>query len=208
MDRRGVAPVVGVVLLVALTLLLATVLGVTVLDAGSGLDERREELEDRVLERTTARVTTAGPPAGELVWAADDDPGATDARYVVRFEVQPGSPTVGNSLNSVVLDLDGPTPPGLFAGTGRSDLVAVRVDTDGDGTTELDATGDVDGWTVSEGGTRLRVGLGGAAFTTPQPGDVVRVVFTGVSNPGPGTYDIRVQTSGDGNWQSGTVVIG
>lgn len=149
----------------------------------------------------------AASHAGELIWMHDPTAGASGVEMEVRFEIQPGSPTIGNSLNSVEIDI-GSGSPDMFTGTDQADVVTLGVDTDGDGTVDDDISGDVDAWTVSDGGSTLKVGLSGAAYTNPQAGEVIVLVVEDVDNPpSPGTYDAEVQTSGDGNWQSGSLNI-
>jgi len=137
----------------------------------------------------------------------DRTAGETDVRMEVNFEIQPGSPAIGNSLNSVEIDVQSGSPD-VFSGTNQSDVVEMGVDTDGDGVIENDIQSDINGWTISDGGSTLKIELGGSAYTNPQAGETIILVVDNVDNPtSPGTYDVRIQTSGDGNWQHGSISI-
>ena len=152
-------------------------------------------------------VTSGVLADDDLVQVRDDTAGATNVEMEVNFRIEPGSPTIGNSLNSVEIDV-GSGSPDMFSGTGQSDVVEMGVDTDGDGRIDDDIESDIDSWDVTDGGSTLTVGLGGSAYTNPQAGDTVILTVDGVDNPAsPGTYDVRIQTSGDGNWQNGTITV-
>jgi hypothetical protein len=143
----------------------------------------------------------------DLLWMHDTTAGATNVQMEVQFEIQPGSSTVGNSLNSVETDVQSGSPD-MFSGTTQSDAARVGVDTDGDGTIENDIQSDINGWTVSNGGSTLTVEFTGSAYTNPQAGETIVAVVDNVDNPSSaGTYDVQIQTSGDGNWQSGNITV-
>lgn len=205
-DGRAISPVVGTVLMVALTLLLASVVTAGLVGVGDGLGDRAAEFERTVEATGTATGNPWIGSLGGLIQPADDDAGASDVRYRIHFDIDAGDPTVGNSLNSVeVRVVTGSTS--MFAGTSQADLEKVTIDTDEDGAGDQDITADVNGWTVSDGGATLKIGFGGSAYTA-QPDDSVIVIVDGVDNPtSPGTYDVEAQTSGDGNWQTGQIDI-
>jgi len=93
-------------------------------------------------------------------------------------------------------------------GTAGATDVEMGVDTDGDGRIDDDIQSDINGWGVSDGGSTLRVELGGSEYTNPQAGDTIILTVGNVDNPAsPGTYDVRIQTSDDGNWQEGRITI-
>lgn len=200
---RGVSPVLGVLLMVVLTILLASAFAAGALSYDSELDESAE----RVGEIPT---TMPGNPwmgdRGDLVRPADDRSGATDVTYRINFTIRSGSDTVGNSLNSVYLEVTTGSPD-MFSNTGQGTLDRVAIDEDSDGSEDLDVTHDVDGWQVENGGTAMKIELSGSAYTA-SPNDSIIVVFEGVNNPtSPGEYDLRAETSGDGNWHTGTITI-
>lgn len=214
MSRRGVSPVVGVVLLVVITLLLASVLaaGATVYAQSLDADEAMPTTGETATATSTATPTVTatedewtGTP-GELFRLGDDAAAATNVTFRVNFTIQEGSPTIGNSLNSVYLEVTTGSPD-MFSNTSQSDLTTFGVDTDSDGEIEEDIAYDVDGWSVKNDGTALKIGLGGSAYT-PEAGHSIVVVFDGVDSPdSSGTYDLEAQTSGDGNWHLGNVTV-
>lgn len=168
---------------------------------------------ESVVYRTTVTADDArkelGAPTYDnpLVWVDDDDAGATGVEMRVNLTIKPGSSTIGNSLNSLEVVFTSGSPD-YFSGTGPADARTVGVDTDGDGSIDVDLSGDLDGWTVTDGGSRLKVGFTGAAYTNPQAGESILLVLDGLSNPAsPGTYDVKLQTSGDGNWHYGSVGV-
>jgi len=202
--KRAISPVVGTVLMVALTLLLASVIV-------AGLSTYAEfGTEEEAVEGIGPETATGNPWAGslsDLIQVSDDEAGASDVRVRVNFTVQTGSSTVGNSLNSVEADVQTGSPD-MFSETDEADLEKAVVDTDGDGEGETDLESDLDGWQVSNGGSTIKIEFSGSAYTA-QAGDSIIIVFGDVDNPvSPGTYDVQIQTSGDGNWQSGTITVG
>lgn len=160
-----------------------------------------------VRQSVTAGTGSLGAVGSGLIWPADDRAGVTGVQYGVDFTIQPGSPTVGNSLNSIEIDVTTGSPA-LFSGTGTGDIALVGVDTDGDGAVEQDIESDVNAWTVSDGGSTLKIGFAGSAYTNPQAGETIVLRLNGVDNPTTaGGYGVQIQTSGDGNWQTGTVDV-
>ena len=206
------SPVIGVVLMIVITLLLASVVaaGVTSmgdeLDAGSAVPTAVPD-ESTVTEtvETVATNRWFGSP-GDLFRLSNNQAGATDVSMRVNFTIENGSNTIGNSLNSVKMT---PNDSSLvmFDGAERSDLERIAVDEDADGVVDREITGDVNGWTVNDGGSTLKIELSGSAYS-PDAGDSIVVEFGGVTNPpDAGTYALGAQTSGDGNWQYGTITI-
>lgn len=192
---------VGVVLLVAVTLLLASTFAVGVTVFG-------EDLDTDSYNETVA--PTDGSPwsgnQGDLVRLSTTRAGATDVSVRVNFTIESGSDTVGNSLNSVYLEVTNDSVD-AFSATERGNLDRVEVDENSDGTSDQDITGDVDSWQVQNGGNALKIGFTGSAYTA-SAGDSIIVVFDGAKNPeSTGTYQLEAQTSGDGNWHYGTVDI-
>jgi FlaG/FlaF family flagellin (archaellin) len=201
--RRAVSPVIGVTLMVVLTVLLASVFAAGILSFDGRLDQRTEQFDDAV---STASANPWSGESGDLVRVSDRRAGATDVRYRINFTVRPGSNTIGNSLNSVEIDVT-TGQPDMFNGTGQANLEKVVVDEDSDGSVDQTITGDVNGWAVTGGGSTLDIQFDGSAYTASADDSIV-VVFDGVDNPtSPGTYDVEVETSGDGNTHSGTITI-
>lgn len=186
--------------MVVLTILLASMVSAGLLTSGDRLEE--PDLE-------TATETASGTPwigdLGGLIQPSDDTAGATDVRYRVNFTISDGSDTIGNSLNSVELRTSGSSPD-MFSATSQSSLDRAYVDTDGDGDVDQDISDDVNSWSVSNGGSTVKVGFGGEY--TAQADHSIVITFDGVDNPDTaGTYTLEAQTSGDGNWQQGTIEI-
>ena len=141
----------------------------------------------------------------ELVRMGDRTANATDVEMEINFQIEAGSQTIGNSLNSMEIDVQSGSPD-MFSGTSRSDVVEMGVDTDGDGRIDNDIESDINGWDVSNGST-LKVKLGGSEYTNPQAGDTIILTIDNVDNPTSGTYDVQIQTSDDGNGQDGSITI-
>lgn len=206
---RAISPVIGVILLTVITILLASVIASGILSLGMGLNDKEDQF-DESLDKTAVSTLTGNPWSGsqdELVQLSDTQAGAVDVSVRTNFTIQDGSDTIGNSLNSVYLEVTSSPAPDMFSNTSRSDLVKVVVDENSDGTVDQEITHDVDGWQVENGGSALKIGFSGAAYT-PNANDSIIVVFEGVENPDTaGTYDLRAETSGDGNWHHGTITI-
>jgi flagellin-like protein len=201
--RRGVSPVIGVLLIIVITILLASIFAVEGLRFGEDLGGKERQFEDAV-------ETMSGNPwsgnRGDLVRVTNNRAGVTDVTYRVNFTIRPGSDTVGNSLNSVYLEVTTGSPD-MFSNTELADLKRVGVDEGSDGTIDQYITDDVDSWQIQNGGAALKIGFSGSAYTA-SPDDSVIVIFEGVENPSDaGEYDLRAETSGDGNWHYGTVTI-
>lgn len=203
-------PVVAVVLMVAIAIFVASALAIGVATVTDDLGEAATQYEEVVTPSGERAGTAAGNPwsgsVGDLLRLSNTEAGATDVTYRVNFTVQPGSDTVGNSLNSVYIEVRNESPD-MFSDTLLSDLIVVGVDTDGDGSIDTEISHDVDSWTPQNDGSALKIGFGGSAYT-PSANDSIVVEFSGVDNPDTaGTYDVRAQTSGDGNWDYGSITI-
>jgi flagellin-like protein len=198
--RRAISPVIGVVLMVVLVVMLASVV--------AGLVFAFSDTPN------TDTVFESGEEDGEsgVVSPWDSDPllapedptaGATDVRYRMYFEIKDGD-AEGNSLNDVTIEVN--TSDEMFSGTGQNDIEIFEVNkTDG---TTFDISGDVDGWSTENDGSKLVIGLGGSAYTNPKIGDAIIIIFDGVDNPAdPGTYDLDVQINGGDDQQEGELEI-
>lgn len=204
--RRGLSPVVGVALMIVVVLLLSATIASGMLQFGTDLGEKEPQYDRAVGTAATVAGNPWSGEQGDLVRLSNTRAGATDVTYRVNFTIEPGSDTIGNSLNSVYLEVTTGSPD-VFSATSQPDLDRVVVDENSDGSIDLDITHDVDGWQVKNGGTALKIGFTGAAYT-PSERDSIIVVFEGAKNPdSPGTYDLRAETSGDGNWHYGTISI-
>lgn len=191
-------------MIAVITFLLASTLATGVFTVGNGAVGTPQWDQLRGTETMAANPWSGD--RGDLVRLSDQEAGATDVSYRVNFTVQAGSDTIGNSLNGIYLEVTTGSPD-VFSSTEQSDLVEVAVDEGSDGTVDDDITYDVDGWQVQNDGSALKIEFGGSAYT-PQAGDSIVVVFEGATNPeSADEYDLRAETSGDGNWHYGTITI-
>lgn len=149
-------------------------------------------------------LDTGGGRSGDLLWLGDQTAGRSDATMNVEFTVESGSSTVGNSLNSVEIEMAN-SSLSMFSGTGWSNVETASVDKDGDGTGDINLLSDKDDWIIMGGGSHLKIEFGGSVYTNVTAGDSIVISFDGVTTPPVGAYSGEVQTSGDGNYQTGTV---
>ncbi|MFB6221368.1 MAG: archaellin/type IV pilin N-terminal domain-containing protein [Halolamina sp.] len=209
--QRGISPVIGVVLMLLITLLLASVFAAGATLYGNSLDsqEAMPSGPNSTASAASTATDTDGPWVGgsaELFQLSNNDAAATSVSLRVNFTIENGSQTIGNSLNSVYIEVTTGSPD-MFSGTSTSDLTTFGIDTDSDGDIDEEISHDIDEWSVQNGGSTLKIGLGGSAYTA-QAGDSIIVVFGGVDTPSSaGTYDMKAQTSGDGNWHYGSVTV-
>lgn len=194
-------------MMVVMTVVLASTFAAGVTSLGGPLDSPQYETETLGSETTD---TMAGNPLsgspGDLVRISDTVVGATDVRYRVNFLIEPDSDTIGNSLNSVYMEVTTGSPD-MFSSTAQSDLEKVAIDEGSDGSVDREITHDVNGWQVQNGGSTLKIQFSGSAYS-PIANDTIIVVFDGATNPDTAdTYDLQAQTSGDGNWHYGKITI-
>jgi len=173
---------------------------------------RATDLGEAMMEEVLAhpyRDPDAGSSGGEEDGDSDAEDGdGTSSRSIhVSFTIQSGSDTIGNSLNSIEIDMDN-SSRSSFTGTSWDNVATVGVDKDGDGTIETDLYPDRADWIIREQGSRLKATFGGSAYTNPQAGHTIVLALENVSNgASTGTFDGEAQTSGDGNWQHVNVVV-
>lgn len=149
-------------------------------------------------------LDTGGGGSGGLLWLGDQTAGRSDVTVNVEFTVESGSNTIGNSLNSVEIEMAN-SSLSVFQGTGWSNVQTAGVDTDGDGAVDTSLLSDTDDWILMDGGSHLKIEFGGSAYTNVTAGDSIVVSFDGVTAPPAGVYSGEVQTSGDGNYQTDTI---
>lgn len=197
MDDRGVSPVIGVVLMVVVTILLASVFATNFIsltdgerqDAKKAVGQVGEELsgDDRVVDPEGTRLR------GELVFAHDETPGATTT-HEVNWDVGTGdgSAEIGNSLNKVNVVYGGSAD---VSGVSVSD-VRVYLNKDDDASIEVNATDDVSGVSSGGGGTTLTITLTGNYDIEER--DTIVVAYSNAQNPGSsGSYSTDVTVNGD-----------
>ncbi|TYL37238.1 type IV pilin [Natronococcus pandeyae] len=109
-EDRAVSPVIGVILMVAITVILAAVIAAFVLDMGSGLDQdaqagvQIEEVSDTEVQVTADSLANAdgvvaltedGTPIDDDIDGVDTDPYLTESATSMTFETDgSGSDTV------------------------------------------------------------------------------------------------------------------
>ena len=200
--RRGLSPVLGVLLMVVITVILASVVSVGVSTSGSNLAEYERQYDDAV---TTLSANPWSGSQGDLIRVSNNRAGATDVKYRVNFSIEAGSPAIGDTLDEVYIEVTTGSP-NMFSNTDLADLITVKVDQGNDGSVEQVLTNDADGWQVKNGGTSLQIG-----FTTSyhiNAASSIIVVFDGVDNPETaGEFELRVETNNAGNWHTGTITI-
>ncbi len=213
MDRRGISPAVGVVVLIVITLLLASTFAVGLAEMTDFGTERREV--DDLTDGTGAAASGDGYRSedggyrSELIWARDDDAGATTA-HVVNYPIAPGSDNVGDSLNTI--EIRYPDGSASVANLDeRSDVEMVGIDEDRDGRVETNATGDVEkpsngGVKPSDDGHTLTIELSGNYNI--EGGDAIVVEYAAVENPGADDYEVTVVVNQDDDGRTGTLEIG
>jgi hypothetical protein len=190
--------------MVVLTVLLASTVVAVLTTFPAELDESKSSFDDAAQETATGNPWAGS--LGELVQLSDSEAGATGVRVRINFTIQAGSDTIGNSLNSVKVDVQ-TGDPNMFGGTSQSDLEKAVVDTDGDGDGEEDVEERLVGWVTSNGGSTVKIEFADPVYTV-QESDSVIIVFGNVDNPpSAGDYNVRIQTSGDGNWQNGQITV-
>lgn len=172
-DWRAVSPVIGVVLLVVITILLA---GSMTFVFAFGND----------LEGPDLGTPTDESPSGPL-YALDEAAGATGIEHAVLAEAN--ETMDGKQLSDIKVDYgdDSADPDDV---SGFDDITEVGVDTDGDDEIETNLTDDLDGVNTNDN-SRIRV-----AFDTTyvlSEGDTVIVQYEGVDNPNSsGEYEATV----------------
>jgi flagellin-like protein len=196
MNRRAITPLIGVVILVIITLLLASMFAVTTTGLADFGSERKQV---DYLTGLSSDGTQKGNYRSELIWARDNGSDETTS-HVVNYTIASGSDTAGNSLNSIVIEYpDGSADVGGV--DARADIIIVGIDQNRDGDVDVDATDDVeccppdDGVKTSNGENTLTIELSGNYNLNG--GDALIVEFKNVENPGSGDYSVTVGINGD-----------
>ncbi len=175
---RGVSPVVGTILMVAIVILLASLLMFNAsLFAGEipGLPEFG---------------SSAGSGSG-VIFALDDSP-ETTVQHRVEIPIPGDSNLDGDSLNTVTVDYKNDTVQLRQSGT--ADVTKIGIDEDEDNEIETSSMSDLDGVSVLDGGDELGLSLGGNHNLNG--GMQVIVVYDAVQNPPTGVYPAAVTLNG------------
>lgn len=186
--NKGVSPVIGVILMVALTVILASVIGVFAFNIG--------DLEEpNVIEQPNS--------TSQIIYAVDNSPNDTNATH--SSTVQVDSSISGGELDDIKIDYQGSADPTDVSST--DDIDTIGIDSDGDGTVEEDFSDDIGGVNTNNG-ERLRVAVD--TNYSLSSGDYVLIKYTGVDNPEEGSYPVTVTLITHSNEEQsldGTLVI-
>jgi hypothetical protein len=141
----------------------------------------------------------------DLLWPRKSIADEENVNYLMNFTIEPDSNTIGNSLNSIDINIDSSSD--IFSNTSADDIIYVGVDKDGDGTLEKYIEDDINDWTIQNGGSDLKIGFEGS-YENTEEGDTIIFELADITNPSTGNHDVSIQTSGDGNWQNDIIEIG
>lgn len=195
-SRRGVSPVVGVVVLVVITLLMGVSVAWMVGPFETQLSEDRAE---SVVEDGSGPGQIQ-PVDDEVIYALDDEAGATTTHVLV---LPITGDNVGNSLNEIEIDYSASNA----TGTDAESVELAGLDTDGDGRSDTDWSGDVEQDDIgpTDGGLTMTVGVTGNYDL--QSGQRLVFAFRGVENPeSAGSYAVDVDVN-DEQVYSGTLTV-
>lgn len=201
--ERAVSPAIGTLLVVAVTLLVASTITASLMMVDDDLQSHREEFDqiDGAINDDTPWI---GSPSS-VVQQSDNTAGATDVRYRINFVFDPNTEGDSAQLRTVVLEVTTDSPD-MFSNTGEAQLEYAFIDENGDNQPEKYVTSDVTDWNSNDDGTQMEIEFDGSY--TLEDGDSVIVVFGGVDNPTePGVYELRSKTNGAVAWETGSVTI-
>ncbi|MFB6221932.1 MAG: hypothetical protein ABEH90_10905, partial [Halolamina sp.] len=166
-------------------------------DAGNYTVEVRLNSSRSAPPTATLSIAQASETANASVTASPTDPNAT-ATHTATGTV--GSKSDGDSLNGFTVDYTASAHPADVSNVSQGDVVAVGLDTDGDGTIDTNVSDDLSEVSVSNNGHTVKFGFGGSYSLTA--GDRIIVEFDNAQNPAAeGTFDVGVrinpQSTGD-----------
>lgn len=195
-NRRGVSPVVGVVVLVVITLMMSVSVAWIVGPFETQLSRDRAE---SVVEDDSGDGQIQ-PVDGEVIYALEDEAGETTTHVLV---LPITGDNVGNSLNEIEIDYSASDA----TGTDAESVELAGFDTDGDGRSDTDWSGDIEQNDVgpTNGGLTMTVGVTGNYDL--QSGQRLVFAFRGVENPeSAGSYAVEVDVN-DEQVYSGTLTV-
>lgn len=196
--ERAVSPVVGVVLMVVITVLLASTLTFILF-----VDMNEQTVDDIVSSDLTEEAGGDDTLQRDLVVAEDTTPGAGDVVHGAVIDVR--EETAGETLDSITVTY--PKELVDLSTSSHDEIRAIGVDTDGNGDSEetFDES-DVSGVNVNDGNSRLTV-----AFDTEYAlaaDDRVKIRYEGATNPDTaGDYDVSATLNG-GQTTEGVLTVG
>lgn len=194
-DQRAVSPVIGVALLLAIVLLLASVFSVGLYGFGN---ELTTSSFDRAVNKKYESSDTGAPYSyDDNITAVNNGAGET-TRHIVTLNVTGNA--VGNSLNEVTIEYTNEQTD--VSETAPDDdlshLLVIGIDTDNDGRIDTDAIDDVepDDFETGDDGSKLEIELSGNYDLNAD--DTLVIVYEEVENPSAaGTYNVDIDLNGD-----------
>lgn len=195
---RAISPVVGTILMVVITILLAGTLTFVV------QFDTNDEMADDVVEGDLDTATPAGDDLqGDLVVAENATPGASDVVHSTVVEVDEAA---GTTLEELIVEY--PKEEVDLSTTQHDEIITIGVDTDRDGAFEqsFDAD-DVSGIGTNDDNSRLSLTLD-TSYTLSE-GDRLTVRYEGGDNPdSAGEYNVTVTLNDPAQTEEGTLVVG
>lgn len=195
---RAISPVVGTVLMVVITILLASTLTFVV------QFDTNDEKADDVVEGDLGTATPADDGLqSDLVVAENTTPGASDVVHSTVIEVDEAA---GTTLDELIVDY--PKEPVDLSTTQHEEIITIGVDTDGDGAFEQSFdSDDVSGIGTNDDNSRLSLTLD--TDYTLSEGDRLTVRYEGGDNPDSvGEYNVSVTLNDPAQTEEGTLVVG
>jgi len=162
MDRRGVSPVVSTILVVAIVVILAATISVTVLDTTADINEPTPNVAETTGEFTTANGEAGDEQVVQVTHVAGDDVDVEDLEIIV----QASGPDNDLPSEARLVNLPG---DGIWSFTidaenieGDDDLI----DTSSSGTSRIIVVDDSNVWSAGDT-IQFRIGVAGADFRDP-----------------------------------------
>lgn len=195
---RAISPVVGTVLMVVITILLASTLTFVV------QFDTNDEIAEDVAEGDLGTATEEGVSLqNDLVVAENTTPGASGVVHSTVLEVDEAA---GTTLDELIVDY--PKEEVDLSTTQHEDVLTIGIDTDADGSFErtFDAD-DVSGVGTNDDDSRLTVTFD--TGYTLSAGDRVTLRYDGADNPeSAGEYNVTVTLNDPDQTEDGTLVVG
>lgn len=196
--ERAISPVVGTVLMVVITILLASTLTFVV------QFDTNDEMAEDVAEGDLGTSTEAAESLqSDLVVAENTTPGASDVVHSTVVEVDEAA---GTELDELIVEY--PQEEVDLSTSQHEDVLTIGVDTDSDGADEQSFdSDDISGIGTNNDNSRLTVTLD-TGYTLSE-GDRVTLRYEGADNPdSAGEYNVTVRLNDPEQTNEGTLVVG
>lgn len=143
----------------------------------------------------------------EVLWSYDPKPEKQNAVYGINHTVQPGSAILGNSIESLDVEIDASSE--VLSETSQESVLKAGVDRNNDGVIETDISQEISEWEVEvESQNQLQIGFSESAYTDAEVGDSILIDLGNITNPSVGEYSIRTRANEDGGWLNDELGIG